>query len=259
MAGRETADIVFCMDASGSMSPTFEGVRNHVFELLDSMRADLQRSWDVRFDFLAYKTAYDCDGKAGMVFDTIKKKNMEVIDGLYRSSVDANGGSSSGFFTSDVNVFRTALQRVECDGDETSAPAIDMAADFPFRDASTCHRVVILFTDERMEDGTSVQESNSKLAALATKLQDRGIMLYMVTPRSDMYDTLSQIDKCEWIVVGDDSNGLADVDFSKVMQTIGKSVSVSQTRKGAAAGPRPLFNEAGWTDGGECIKTDMEG
>ncbi|MBQ3343450.1 MAG: VWA domain-containing protein [Kiritimatiellae bacterium] len=258
MAGRETADIVFCMDASGSMSPTFEGVRNHVFELLDSLKADLQRSWDVRFDFLAYNTAYNCDGKAGMVFDTVKKRNMEVLDGLYRSSGDANGGSASGFFTSDVNEFRSALQRVECDGDETSAPAIDMAADFPFRDASTCHRVVILLTDERMEDGTCVQESNSKLAALATKLQDRGIMLYMVTPRSDMYDTLSPIDKCEWMVVGDDSNGLSNVDFGKLMQTIGKSVSVSQTGKGAAVDPRPLFNEANWTDEGECIKTDME-
>lgn len=258
MAGRETADIVFCMDASGSMSPTFEGVRNHVLELLDSLKTDLQRSWDVRFDFLAYKTAYNCDGKAGMVFDTVKKRNMEVLDGLYRGSGDVNGGSSSGFFTSDVNVFRTALQKVECDGDETSAPAIDMAADFPFRDAATCHRVVILLTDERMEDGTCVQKSNSKLAKLTEKLQNRGIMLYMVTPQSDMYDTLSQTDKSEWMVVSDNSGGLSNVDFGKLMKAIGKSVSVSQTGKGAAADPNPLFNETKWSDSGECVKTDME-
>ena len=258
MAGRQTADIVFCMDASGSMSPTFEGVRNHVFELLDSLKADLQYSWDVRFDFLAYKTAYDCSGKAGMIFDTVGKKNIEVLDGLYRSSCDANGGSSSGFFTKDLNAFRSALQAVTCKGDETSAPAIDMAADFPFRDATTCHRVIILLTDERMEDGTDVQGSNSKLVELAKKLQSRRIALYMVTPQSDMYDTLSQIDKCEWTVVDDDSNGLSTVDFGKLMQCIGKSVSVSQTSTSASIDPMPLFNENNWTSHDDYVLTDMD-
>lgn len=258
MAGRETADIVFCMDASGSMSPTFEGVRDHVFELLESLKADVQRSWNVRFDFLAYNTAYDCDGKAGMTFKTVGKTNMEVLDGLYRSSYDSNGGSSSGFFTSDVDRFRAALSEVSCDGDEATAVALDMAADFPFRDATTCHRVIILLTDEEMETGTSVQESDSKLVALARKIQDRRIVLYMITPQSDMYDTLSQIDKCEWTVVNDESNGLSNVDFGKLMQSIGKSVSVSQTSTSSSIGPKPLFNEDGWTGDDECVLTDME-
>ena len=30
MVERQTADIVFCMDASASMRPAFDGVRNHV-------------------------------------------------------------------------------------------------------------------------------------------------------------------------------------------------------------------------------------
>ncbi len=258
MAGRQTADIVFCMDASGSMSPTFEGVRSHVFELLDSLKADPQYSWDVRFDFLAYNTAYNCRGRAGMTFGTVGKKNIEVLDGLYRSSCDANGGSSSGFFTKDLNAFRSALQEWECRGDETSAPAIDMAADFPFRDATTCHRVIILFTDERMEDGTDVHGSTRKLTELAHKIQDRRIALYMITPQSDMYDILSQIDKCEWTVVNDASNGLSTVDFSKLMQSIGKSVSVSQTSACSSIGPKPLFNEDTWSSHDGCVLTDMD-
>ena len=258
MAGRQTADIVFCMDASGSMKPTFDGVRNHVLELLDSLKADPQYSWDVRFDFLAYSTAYNCDGKDGMKFRTVGKNDQQVIDALYKGAYDANGGSSSGFFTSDVNAFRSALAEVKCNGDETTAVALDMAADFPFRDATTCHRVIILLTDEEMETGSGISRSKDKLLALAGKLQDRRIALYMVTPQSDMYDTLSQIDKCEWTVVDDSSNGLSTVDFSKLMQSIGKSVSVSQTSTSASIDPMPLFNENKWTNDGNCVRSDID-
>ena len=273
MAGRETADIVFCMDASGSMAPTFEGVRNHVLDLLESLKADVQHSWDVRFDFLAYSTAYHTNGKKGMLFRTVSKTNMEVIDGLYKGSPAgffasislrclsqnaANGGDSAGFFTSDIDRFKSALKEVECRGDETTAIALDMAADFPFRDATTCHRVIILLTDELMEGGTNVQESEEKLTELARKIQDRRIALYMVTPQSDMYDTLSQIDKCEWTVVDDASDGLSNVDFGKLMQSIGKSVSVSQTSMSASIAPMPLFNENRWNAYNDYVLTDMD-
>ena len=92
---------------------------------------------------------------------------------------------------------------------------------------------------------------------LARKLQDRRIALYMVTPQSDAYDTLSQIDKCEWTVVGDDSDGLRTVDFSKLMQGIGKSVSVSQTSTSASIDPMPLYGEPSWSYNGDCVKSDL--
>lgn len=37
MAGRETADIVFCMDASGSMDNAFDGVRDNVEKLVKTL------------------------------------------------------------------------------------------------------------------------------------------------------------------------------------------------------------------------------
>lgn len=257
MAGRATADIVFCMDASGSMRPTFDGVRAHVFELVDSLKADLQHSWDVRFDFLAYNVSYDCGGKAGFVFKTVGRSNMEVIDGLYRTSRDSNGESAPGFFTRDIEKFKAELGMVECMGEETTGVALDMAADFPFRDATTCHRAIVLLTDEPLETGNAVAETMPRLMDLARKLQDRRIALYMVTPQSEAYDTLSQIDKCEWTVVDDASNGLRTVDFGKLMQCVGKSVSVSQTSASSDSGSMPLYNEPGWTDAGHCVKTDL--
>ena len=38
MAGRQTADIVFCMDASASMRPAFDGVRDHVMALSEALQ-----------------------------------------------------------------------------------------------------------------------------------------------------------------------------------------------------------------------------
>ena len=54
MAGRETADIVFCVDVSGSMRPAIDGVRKNIEKLVKSLnQSGGQMVWDVRFDYLA--------------------------------------------------------------------------------------------------------------------------------------------------------------------------------------------------------------
>ena len=238
MAGRQTADIVFCMDASGSMSNAFSGVRNHVNKMLESIKSDLQMQWDVRFDFLAY--ANTC---SAMKLRTINYAGRDVIDALY------NGGVKKGLFGfgqgSAADFFTSALGKIECESDEATGLALDIAADFPFRDSATCHRVVVLLTDEPVNDGKFVKMTNDRIMDLAQKYQERKIALFMVTPPCPVFDTLSQIDKCEWTI--DESCGLENIDFAKLMQTIGKSVSISQTSQGGAGAVRPLFNEKSWS------------
>lgn len=245
MAGRQTADIVFCMDASGSMSNAFSGVRNHVNKMLESIKSDLQMQWDVRFDFLAYANT----GNA-MKLRTVNHAGRDVIDALY------NGGAKKGlfgfgqgpaadFFTSDLGKFEQELGKIGCECDEATGLALDIAADFPFRDSATCHRVVVLLTDEPINDGKFVKITNDKIMDLAQKYQERKIALFMVTPPCLVFDTLSQIDKCEWTI--DESCGLENIDFAKLMQTIGKSVSISQTSQGGAGSACPLFNEKSWS------------
>ena len=241
MAGHQTADIVFCMDASGSMSPTFDGVRDNVIKLVNSLKADLQNEWDVRFDFLAYSN-HSC---STMRLETMNCKGKTVLDELYGNS-GPNGCTGSGnFFTSDVREFIDKIKNVECNGDEASGLALDIASDFPFRDAATCHRVVILLTDESISTGEYERQTEKKVMDLAKKFQDKKIALYMVTPDCTVYDTLSQIDKCEWTI--DSSDGLTNVDFTKLMQSIGKSVSVSQSTVSGRNEPQPLFNESKWS------------
>lgn len=245
MAGRQTADIVFCMDASGSMSNVFSGVRNHVNKMLESIKSDLQMQWDVRFDFLAYANT----GNA-MKLHTVNHAGRDVIDALYNSGAKKGLFSfgqcpAADFFTSDLSKFKQELGKIECECDEATGLALDIAADFPFRDSATCHRVVVLLTDEPINDGKFVQMTNDRIMDLAQKYQERKIALFMVTPPCQVFDTLSQIDKCEWTI--DESCGLENIDFAKLMQTIGKSVSISQTSQGGAGSVRPLFNEKSWS------------
>lgn len=80
MAGRETADIVFCMDASGSMGNAFDGVRDNVEKLVKTLNTSgLQTKWDVRFDFLAYSNTY----MPSMRLITTNEHSTGVINGLY--------------------------------------------------------------------------------------------------------------------------------------------------------------------------------
>ena len=241
MAGRQTADIVFCMDASGSMDNAFNGVRNNVFKLIDGLKTNLQIQWDVRFDFLAYSNS-----DYSMRMQTLNYTGKDVLDKLYSSKLSPNSifGASNNFFTTDVGKFKDKLSEVDCYGDEATLLALDIAADFPFRDASSCHRTVILLTDEPVKRGTCVRQTTSKVMELAKKYQDKKIALFMVTPNCDVFDTLSQIDKCEWTV--DESSSLTGLDFSKFLEGIGKSVSVSQNAISAVNDVKPLYNENAW-------------
>lgn len=254
MAGRETADIVFCMDASGSMEHAFSGVRNNVEKLVKTLNSTgLQSKWDVRFDFLAYSTA---GTGSSMRLITTNEKSVGVIDALYNNRESKNLQSvkkSDTFFTRDLKKFCDCLDRVNCEADESTLLALDIAADFPFRDAATCHRVVVLLTDEAVAGGPLANETTKKLMNLAMKYQDKKIMLFMVTPDCPSFDQLSQIDRCEWIV--DETGGLYGVNFSKLMESIGKSVSMSQTMGAGRDTPSPLFCENNWT---KKVESDLD-
>lgn len=245
MAGRETADIVFCVDVSGSMRPAIDGVRKNIEKLVKSLnQTGGQMVWDVRFDYLAYSVT----DMGNMRLETMNCRGPEVINEVYNGA-SANQQTSNKLFTRDIAQFCDALNNVHIQGDEATLPAIDIAADFPFRDAATCHRVIVLLTDEPIEDGVYVSSTTAKLMDLAQKLQSKKIALYMTTPDCQHFDTLSQVDKCEWNV--DSSSGLSGVDFTKLMESIGKSVSMSQTNGNSKKDdrPKPLYNENKWTDG----------
>lgn len=144
---------------------------------------------------------------------------QRLVEGLYHRQ--------GRFFTSDVMAFQRALSEVRTGENESPLVALDCALDFPWRDSAAARRVVILLTDEPMEGGNRLAESLRLLPKLIDKIQDQKVLLYLVTPESSGFEQLSAVDKSEWHVV-QGHDGLGSVDFGKLLETLARSVSVSQ-------------------------------
>jgi hypothetical protein len=236
--GKGVADIIFSIDASASMDPYIEGVKENISSFLDTIESSSQMSWDFRFDFIAHDIGF-----FGSVSETFRARslfNPVLIPALYTSS-QARGE----FFTDNVSLFKQKLSEVKTGGDEANLIALDTALDFPWREKSGCHRIIIYITDEPVTGGQFAQESHSKIEELIEKIQALKVQLYLIAPECESAEELSSVDKSEWDVLEDDNfDGLS---FHKTLEGIAKSISKSQTPLGARPSvKRGLFGQQSW-------------
>jgi len=210
-----------------------------VGSLVDVFHRDPQTRWDLRFEFLAHCATSARDGGTAFGTWTTKTEQMATFDAVYRPK-------GSRLFTGDVSAFRAALGRVSVQGDEAPLVALDTALDFPWRSGADCHRVVIFLTDEPLEGSLSPEAYTSKIPQLVQKIVDRRVLLFMATPDCELYEKLAVVEKSEWEIVGS-SDGLAEVDFRKLFEAIGKSVSVSFAQHVPPSSPTPLFGQDRFT------------
>jgi hypothetical protein len=234
MTGKRTADIVFCIDASASMTPCIQAVGRHLGDFINRFGADPQTRWDLRFDFLAHSAS-----TARFNFRTLNTyhagRDMWVNDALYHGGRDL-------FFTQDAAAVRTALESVEVAGDEAPLVALDMALDFPWRADAECHRVVILLTDEPLETSLQFDRYAPRLPDLVRKIMSKRVLLYLATPDSAGWEHVYSADKCDWTRVSAGA-GLADVDFGKLLEAISKSVSKAIPSQAPAVEVGPLYGQ----------------
>ncbi len=244
MPGRQTADVVFCIDASASMKPCFLALQRQIQSFVRGLGSNNQIKWDVRFDFLAYSAGTGQRGQGTVyVLRSLYGTGTDVTRGLYTSQ------TSTRFFTSDLEEFARGIENIEVSGDEASFVALDLALDYPWRAECACHRVVILMTDEPLETGLEVESQVAKIGELIDKIHSLKVKLFLVGPPSDAFDKLSAADGSEYEVVQSTEDGLQTVDFRKVLEQMGKSVSVSQPQNLTTTSPahRALFGQSGWT------------
>lgn len=162
----------------------------------------------------------------------------DLLKGLYNKQ--------GHFFTDDINTFQHALAKAKTGDNEAPLIALDCALDFPWRDASSCRRIVIFMTDEAVEGGNRLAVTRSKLDSIIEKIHGLKVLLYIVTPASEIYEQLSSTDKCEWEIV-EGGDGLASVDFSKLLDSIAKSISKSKTTQlSQNKVPKALFGQDRW-------------
>lgn len=236
MSTRGVVDIVFCIDASDSMRPCINGVKEHVVSFIKGLEGG-QSKMDWRIDYLAHS----CDISGGPHrMESIRTENLGLMQALYHSP-------GSNFFTTDLGEFQRKLSTVEVFGDEATLVALDTALDYPWRPRSKCHRVVVCLTDEPLETGAAVAAQREQLPAIIDKIQKLGVMLFLVGPHSDGYASLSEVDKSEYEVVDHAGDGLRTVNFAKVLEYIGKSVSMASLQTVEDKGVRrALYGQDTW-------------
>ena len=240
-------DVVFCLDASGSMAPCIDGVRRNLDTFLDALAGDANRKIDCRLDFLAHSCGEDGDLVRSR---SLNLSGVDLIQAMYGQTPNP-----AAFFTTDRAALRDALKTVDVYGDEAMLIALDMALDFPWRPQAGCHRVVVMLTDEPLEANAVWPAQQAKLDAIIDKVQALGVKLYLVGPASPGLETLAEADKCLYQKATQTYDGLGSLDFSKVLGQIGKSVSVSVLQgRPEARVPRAVFGQDRWVGSDDTIR-----
>jgi hypothetical protein len=240
-------DVVFCLDASGSMAPCIDAVRKNLDAFLDALAGNANHKLDCRIDFLAHS----CDPTGSLIRSkTLNKTGIDLIRALYGQSPQP-----AAFFTRDHEAVRRGLKNIDVFGDEAMLIALDMALDFPWRPQAGCHRVVVMLTDEPLEANAMWSMQQAKLDAIIDKIQKLGVKLFLVGPASAALETLAEADKCLFQKSTQTYDGLCSLDFNKVLGQIGKSVSVSQLQGRPEAGvKKALFGQDTWVGSDESIR-----
>lgn len=233
---QKNVDIVFAIDISESMRPCIDGLAKNLDKIIIPFQG---YDFNVRFGLLGYSVGKGSKGE----FVT---QVITLSGGLF--SVYGSEGQVGELFTSDPKMFSDKIKSLSklLQGDENHLFALDTAFDFPFGPVGSTRRVVCLFSDEKIEDGFLFEwDTNLIVSKLCKKAMARRIMLYMALPESSLLDDISAIPNChiESVKGGD---GLASIDFSKLLNQMGKSISITALQGNEGEYEKGLHGQKNW-------------
>lgn len=208
------ADIVFCIDVTGSMKPCIEGVINGIATLVEGINSAAQVDFQLRL--IAYRDKHDLN--------------------------HAHEPWSIHPFTSSVDTFRAQLSQLVAfgggDAPESTLDALFLALHSDWRPHKT-HKTIILLTDADSHPKLHSTTWNQPLNDVRKIIQDfqelDHVMLFMVTPAFPIYQEIErgmnnarrQIIAKFVPQVSEQHKGLKSVNFNQLMQMIGKTVSLT--------------------------------
>ena len=229
-----TVELVFVLDASESMRPCFEGLANNLQQVVNPLQT---LGLKVRLGFIAMRAGNKTGGGGGVVDTASIKGASDVIASI------ASG--DPGLFTEDNALFSSKMRALELGGDEHQLLALDCALDFPFGPMVNTRRVVAMFSDEKIEDGFSGAAVVEKIPAVVAKIMARRIQFFAALPSSPALEALGSAD-CAQIEPVQGGEGLASVNFSKLLGQMAKSISCASLQAGTENYQKGLFGQYEW-------------
>ena len=225
-----TVELVFVLDASESMRPCFEGLANNLQQVVNPLQT---LGLKVRLGFIAMRVG-NATGGGGVIATASINSASDPI------ALIASG--DPGLFTEDNALFSSKMRALELGGDEHQLLALDCALDFPFGPMVNTRRVVAMFSDETIEDGFLGDSVVEKIPAIVTKIMARRIQFFAALPSSPALEALGSAD-CAQIEPVQGGEGLANVNFSKLLGQMAKSISCASLQAGPENYQKGLFGQ----------------
>ena len=224
-------EIVFAIDTSESMRPCIEGLSKNIDRLIQPFQG---YNFNVRFGLLGYSVGKNDSG--GFLISTV------TLDGDLTSIYE----NSKKLFTDNPKEFSQKIKELQLAGDENHLIALDCAFDFPFGPVNNTRRVVCLFSDEKIEDGAIKADlAEQIIEKLMEKATARKILLFMALPESPLLQLLGQIRYAE-IQKVNGGDGLASLNFSSLLESMGKSISISSIQGQEKEYERAIHGQDKW-------------
>jgi len=225
-------DIVFLIDATGSMEPAINDLKSNIKSFFNSLSAADANGSAVVKDWRARVIGYrDVAADSEWYIDNPFVRDTAKIE-KQLDSLDADGGGD------EPESLLDALYKIAKFG---STPKCAQEEDpLKWRYRSEAARVVVIFTDASFHGRTSLSEApNLDWKEIANLVMQEKLRLSVYAPAMECYDDLTQIDKCEYMPIVFDPEVPNDAvyklreftsdraNFKKTLDQLAKTVSAS--------------------------------
>ena len=200
------ADIVFCFDCTGSMSEIINSVKENVDKLVEGFSEyQVILNWRAR-----------CMGYRDFEVD----EEFIINDRPFVSTPEELKAQMAGM---------EAKEYTGGDEPESTLDAIWYAAkQTDWR--KNCHKIVVVFTDAAPKPVSSktldeIMGSDGDIEVLGQELNVQHIKLFLWGPKDPVYSELSKIPRAEITALENPEEDYKNMNFSLLMNIIGKSIS----------------------------------
>lgn len=213
------ADIVFCIDVSGSMKPCIDGLVNNLDKFFDELENNPNRPVTWRARVVSFSDIDEDPPDVGLDNSRPFTDDLNLIKGQISSLVPITEKGYGGGIK------------------ESSLDAIFIAArDTEWRPSGKAHRFIVLFTDappkEELNESSVEENQDRSVNELTNFMRNNNINLYFWAPENDIYRELKKIRKADYNIIGTAGNeeryeGLKNQNFNNLVEQLAKTVSAT--------------------------------
>lgn len=226
-------DIVFLIDATGSMQPAIDDLKSNIKNFFNSLSAADANGSAVVKDWRARVIGYrdvQADGDDWYIDNPFVRDSSQIEAQL--DALSANGGGD------EPESLLDALYKIARFGSTPKCAQVEDPTKWRYR--SEAARVVVVFSDASFHSRTTLSEApNLDWKEIANLAMQEKLRLSVYAPAMACYDDLTQIDKCEYMPIEFDPAVPNDAvyklreftadraNFQKTLDQLAKTVSAS--------------------------------